>query len=195
MGTDRVLAIIERHGDRSESVLATASTELDHLDADELMVVVDHDDQHTLARLRQLAVSEPRLRIRTVAPEVGERDRLEVGLFDRPLPDRLLVLGRGVHAWDEVKFLSMVLHRHPSAAGIISAARPGTADARTLLTHGGVFMASALCAAGGFASDDARALRTRLNEAGHGLVTLTAPRNGRPALRASQRAERELVQA
>lgn len=199
MGTDRVIAIIDRNWSRSEALLAAVSTELDHLDADELMVVADHDDERTLDSLGQIALGEPRLTVRTAAPGTDDHQRLELGLFTRPLPDRLLVLGRGAEAWEGLMFLSMVLYRRPGVAGITSRSPGRPADERALLAHGGIFDTGALCAVGGFVGTDGRPLQHRLRQLGHSLLELTAPSISEalvePAATADHRCEQLLVRS
>ena len=98
--------------------------------------------------------------------------RLDAGLFTRPLPDRVLVVGSAPScSASELAFLNTMLDLRPELSGVVAAACPGP-GVGTLLTHGGIFRGGLLCQAGGFAGDGRRSVRDRLEALGSRCVVL-----------------------
>lgn len=98
--------------------------------------------------------------------------RLDAGLFTRPLPDRLLVVGSDPSCSPaEMAFLDTVLDLRPelSAATLDPVL---SIDVESLLALGGIFRGGPLCQAGGFAGDGRRSIADRLAAMGFASAVL-----------------------
>lgn len=112
-------------------------------------------------------------------PGVAAVSRLDGGLFTRPLPDRLLVVGRDVSCSPRaLTLLNEALDVGPDLGAVMRC--PGTRDGvHTALEYGGAFRGGPMCQAGGFAGD--RPFSDRLGDVGfpstHLAATVGRPRH------------------
>jgi hypothetical protein len=99
--------------------------------------------------------------------------RLDAGLFTRPLPDRLIVVGRHPSCTPkELVFLDTMLDLRPDLSAVVAAEVSGPGiDA--LLAHGGIFRGGPLCQVGGFAGDGRRSVRSRIEAFGFRCTLLS----------------------
>lgn len=92
--------------------------------------------------------------------------RLDAWLFTRPLPDRLIVVGRHPSCTPkELAFFATMLDLRPDLSAVVAAETSGP-GVDALLTHGGIFRGGALCQVGGFAGDGRRSIRARIEASG-----------------------------
>lgn len=110
--------------------------------------------------------------------------RLDAGTFTRPLPDRVVVVGRDRSCTPaELAFLNTMLDLRPELCAVTAAACPGL-ELGPLLAHGGIFRAGPLCQVGGFAGDGRRSVRERLGGVGFASATMPEPPSRRVDVRA-----------
>lgn len=110
--------------------------------------------------------------------------RLDAGVFTRPLPDRIVVVGRDRScAPAELAFLNTMLDLRPELSAVTAGRCPGQ-ELGPLLALGGIFRGGPLCQAGGFAGDGRRSVQDRLTAMGFASTVLTEP----PSLRVDVRA-------
>lgn len=113
--------------------------------------------------------------------------RLDAGLFTRPLPDRVVVVGRDRSCSPaELAFLNTMLDLRPELSAVTAAPCPGL-ELAPLLEHGGIFGGGQLCQAGGFAGDGRRSVRERLTAVGFASAILPEPPSLRVDVRDPQR--------
>ncbi|HSP01866.1 MAG TPA: hypothetical protein VLR27_00090 [Acidimicrobiales bacterium] len=92
--------------------------------------------------------------------------RLDAWLFTRPLPDRLIVVGRHPSCTPkELAFLDTMLDLRPDLSAVVAAETSGP-GVDALLAHGGIFRGGPLCQVGGFAGDGRRPVRARIEASG-----------------------------
>ena len=105
----------------------------------------------------------------------GAAARLDAAVFTRPLPDRVVVVGRDPSCSPaEIAFLDTVLDLRPELSAATVAACPG-ADLAPLLVLGGVFRGGPLCQAGGFTGDGRRSVADRIEALGFASAVLPDP--------------------
>lgn len=101
--------------------------------------------------------------------------RLDAGVFTRPLPDRVIVVGRDRSCSPaELAFMNTMLDLRPELSAVTAEACPGL-EVAPLLATGGIFAAGPLCQAGGFAGDGRRSVRERLAAVGFASSVLPEP--------------------
>jgi hypothetical protein len=113
-------------------------------------------------RVRAISCSEP-----------DDASRLDVGLFLRPLPVTVAVVGRSTRTVlpDMVPIYGLLLN-----AGIGAMTTGGDLgnEVRSFLEDGAVFGAGPLCVAGGFSGDPHRSVHERLDAVGFPAIELPA---------------------
>lgn len=112
--------------------------------------------------------------------------RLDEGLYTRPLPDGLVVLGRHASCSSAViARLAAALQSRPDLCAVTAAATTLVSD-EELVMYGAAFRSGALCQAGGFVGDGHRSVRERLGAIGFGPVATLSPRPRPDAMRADR---------
>lgn len=104
-------------------------------------------------------------------------ERLDAGLFTRPLPDRLLVVGRRASCSPtELAFLHHMLDLRPELCAVTAAESAGR-GVDALLGLGAIFQGGPACQAGGFAGDARGSIVERIERLGfaHALVPAAPP--------------------
>lgn len=98
--------------------------------------------------------------------------RLDVGLFTRPLPDRLVVVGRDQRCTPSA--LASMLRTLDLAPDVCAVTQGGGRGpgVDSLLEAGGAFRGGPMCQAGGFAGDGRRGLAERLAQLGFSSIVL-----------------------
>lgn len=101
--------------------------------------------------------------------------RLDEGLFTRPLPDRLVVVGRHRSCTSAVIARLAGALDGPSASCAVTAVAPPVAGDAGLLEMGAGFRGGPLCQAGGFTGDGRRDVHDRLVAIGFESIAVLAP--------------------
>lgn len=102
----------------------------------------------------------------------GAVDRLDAGLFLRPLPEQVIVVGRdATFSAAEVCFVLFLLELRSDLAAITSDSEVPN-EAEMIAQYGGAFRAGALLSAGAFRGDGRRRLHARLTSLGYDTVAM-----------------------
>lgn len=129
---------------------------------------------------RLVATIERHPRVRHLRRRGGDAELLDAGLFLRPLPATVAVVGERGSTWvPDIAPIGWLLADAGVGAVVVASTSVGT---REILRDGGVFAAAALCTAGGFAPRSRgatpggeRSLVDRLDALGYATVTLPEP--------------------
>lgn len=159
---------------RAVLAVTTNGEDLDAVD----IVLISHTDLRRGGRLAAAVTDEPRVRVH-IDRRIGDLHMLDVGLYVRPLPAAVAVLGdRSSWALDAALAMPTLID-----AGVGAVVPYGTCveDVALLLRHGAVFAAGPLCAAGGFAGDGVRSILDRLGGLGYATVELAPTTTATPS--------------
>lgn len=121
-------------------------------DGDVEIVVIRSSSLRGASALDRVVLQDPRTRMVTNDGH-DHVDHLDVGLFLRPLPTTVAVVGDTTAWLRDMILIAGMIERAGVGAAITRDARHHVA--RTLLGHGGVFAAGPLCTAGGFSGHGA----------------------------------------
>lgn len=145
---------------------------------DDVEVVLVVDDDAAVSRVE--ALGGPEIRLVPVPVTTTMVDRLDAGLFLRPLPDPLVVVGYEPSCSSaQMCFLSSFLEFRRDLAGVTTGGE-SSATTEGIVRHGGAFRTGALLSAGGFLGDGRRPLHERLVSLDYQTMALPTS-NGRLA--------------
>lgn len=135
-----------------------------------LVVVGTHPGERSevLRMARDVSESLPEARVRVTRSHEGRTraHELDAALFERPLADQIVVLGRpGLTAVSDVRFLCEVIGQQQDVAVVMSSVAKGW-DIEDIIAFGGAFWSGPLCQAGGFVGDGRTPLSERLDALG-----------------------------
>lgn len=137
---------------------------------DDVEVVLVVDDGAAVSRVEPLG--GPEIRLVPVTVTTTMVDRLDAGLFLRPLPDSLVVVGyEPACSSAQMCFLSSLLEFHRDLAGVTTGGE-SSATTEGMVRHGGAFRTGALLSAGGFLEDGRGPLHERLVSLGYQTMAL-----------------------
>lgn len=142
----------------------------DDLDATEV-VVLSHVAPRSDGTLWRAATETPGVELRC-RPGALDARLLDVGLFARPLPTAVAVLGDSSSWALDAALITPAL----VGAGVGAVVPAGACDRHLscLLHRGGVFAAGPLTVAGGFAGPGSATIRSRLHRVGYATLELPA---------------------
>lgn len=164
------LLIVPECASEARALLARCRRVASRRDIDEVEIVLVMDEGGVVSPLARLA--RPEIRVVQVPAATPMVERLDAGLFLRPLPDQLIVVGRDPACSSaEMFFLVMLLELRPDLAAIATD-HDGPDPTAGVLVHGGAFRPGALVSAGGFAGDGRRPLPVRLDSLGYDTIVL-----------------------
>lgn len=170
----RLLIVADRPSEAVEP-LSRARHAASALDGEAEIVLVVNDSD--VVR-RWAALVAPEVRLVPVDPWSSVDERLEAGLLLRPLPSRLIVVGRDPSfSPTEMRFLSMLLDLRTDL-GAVTADDDHLRSLDTVVERGGAFRPGLLVPAGGFVGDGRRSVQERLAAVGADFIGV--PHSDRP---------------
>jgi hypothetical protein len=150
-----------------------------------VVVAQNPGEERALVRLAELAREvEPDAEV-VVVPGAGRdlESRLDRALWERPLADRFVVVGRLGHCRPrDLRFLCEVLLDERGLAAVTTGADLGP-SIDDVVIFGGAFRTGPLCQAGGFTGDGRRSLHDRLESIGFRTAVLPEPAGDSAGLR------------
>jgi hypothetical protein len=138
-------------------------------DGDHEIVVIAGSRPRRGTLLASTIERDPRVRLVTTNTR-SRSHMLDIGLFLRPLPSAVAIVGSGSPWLADMALVAPMLV--PAGIGAAVAYDPRALRVDPLMRHGGVFAAGPLCAAGGFVGDGVRPVPERLESIGFATMEL-----------------------